>query len=76
MEALERIGAKVRRLNDPHLGDLLIGFRYRLMILECKSKGGKLEPGQQEFHQEFVGFPVGVAYTPEEAVRFVTQGYL
>lgn len=69
--ALRAIGALVQPLNGRDIPDLLIGYRGRIGLIEAKSRGGKLEPGQQEFHQQWAAMPVGVAYNADDAIALV-----
>ena len=73
VQALEAIGALVQPLSGRDIPDLLVGFRGRLHLIECKSKGGGLEDGQARFHAAWAGFPIGVAYTAEQAIAIVTE---
>lgn len=68
VDALRKVGALVKSLAS--LGDdtpdLLVSWRGRLMLMEVKSPGGKLRPGQLAFQQ--AGWPVSVVESAVEAV--------
>ena len=51
--ALRRIGCQVYYIKEPL--DLLVGFRGRNILLECKMLGENLNAGQQEFCNRWNG---------------------
>jgi hypothetical protein len=53
VEALRAVGATVYYIKEPV--DLLVGYRGRTVVLECKSKNGTLRPSQEKFFAEFEG---------------------
>ena len=70
--ALRAIGSTVELLHEVGKGcpDLLVGFRGKNYLLECKTEHGKLSPRQCEWHQSWRGH-VCVVTSPEEAVAAV-----
>lgn len=70
VSALRAIGATVQPLHSVGRGcpDLLVGFRGRNLLVECKSTGGKLTPDQERWHAEWRG-EVLVAVTIDDVVR-------
>lgn len=73
VKALEAIGATVYRLDKPV--DLLVGFRSRTWLLECKTKAGKLTEEQDKFINRWAG-QVNVVYTAEQALAIVMEEYV
>lgn len=73
VEALRAVGALVFRLNERDLPDLLVGYRGQWLLIEIKgaagpkggTKGRRLLPGQQAFHDQvrLRGLPVHVVRT-------------
>lgn len=57
VDALESVGAIVRRINDTALPDLAVYYRRRWFLMECKVPGGKLTPAQEALHA-LAPFPV------------------
>jgi hypothetical protein len=51
--------------------DLLVAFRGRFYILECKSKDGKLRDGQVETLRQMEGCPVFVVREIDEALQAI-----
>ncbi len=70
---LRKMGVSVYRLDTPV--DLLLGFRNKTYLAECKtgSKGyGKaLNKNQQDFDDNWRGGSVAVFRTPQDAVDWV-----
>jgi hypothetical protein len=64
MAALIAVGALVRELHRVGQGipDLLVQFRGRIYLIECKSPGGTLERSQRDMIRE--GWIVYVVETP------------
>jgi len=72
VKALEKIGCSIYKIGRPV--DLLVGYRSRNYILECKSDTGKLTPFQKSFFETWKG-QVRIVRSPEEAIRLVTESY-
>lgn len=72
VEALRKAGAKVLMLHQHGQGvpDALVGFRGRLLLMEFKSKGGRLTPDELSFYDNWMEYMV-VVYSPEEALRYI-----
>jgi len=68
--ALRRIGATVVLSDHP---DLIVGYRGRTFLIECKSKGGSLRDSQRELLAEWRGGPLEVVYTVERALALVSD---
>lgn len=72
VQALRSAGAKVKLLHQMGGGcpDLLIGFRGTLLLMEVKSKGGRLTQDEVEFYDEWCQYMV-VVYSVEEALKAI-----
>ena len=72
VSALRAIGAQVWVIEEPV--DLLVAYRNRWYILECKNRDGKnrLTDAQREF-LETVRAPVGIVHDAESAIAFVSN---
>jgi hypothetical protein len=70
VEALERAGCGVLRMDKPV--DLLCFHpgTGRLFLAECKTGKGKLNPSQQQFASQW---PVHVLRTADEAINLVNE---
>lgn len=66
--ALRKVGATVYYIKEPV--DLLVGYRGRCVALECKSKGGRLTPQQEEFFRDFKG-EAYIVFNEQEAIKAV-----
>ena len=71
VKALEAIGCDVHRLDKPV--DLVVGYRGRTVLLEVKTKGGKLTDDQKTFFELFRG-EAYVVRTVERAIEVMTRG--
>ena len=67
VDALEAVGASVLRANEV---DLIVGYRERSYLIECKSEGGKLTPFQQDMLKTWRGH-YAVVYSVDEALRVI-----
>jgi len=74
VSALRKIGATVYFIGNPV--DLLVGYRARNFLLECKTAGSSYKgtPKQKTFLSEWKG-QVRIVKTPEEAIDVVTKAY-
>ena len=72
--ALRKIGCEVQDLSRVGGGvpDLICKLRFRIMLLEVKSPGGKLTPHQVEWHLRWSPH-VAVVQSPEEAIEVMTR---
>ena len=75
VSALRAAGAKVQSTAAIGKGvpDLLVGFRFRLFLLEVKDgslppSGRKLTTEQVKWHSDWAGYPLCVVNSPEEAL--------
>ena len=74
-DALEAIGCDVWVIGRPV--DLLIGYRKRNFLIECKMPGKvnrKDQQAQRDWIKNWRG-QVRVVTSPEEAIRLVTKSY-
>lgn len=81
IEALEAAKAKVWPMDKAGdgIGDLLVGYRHRLFILEVKNPATEnqkkpwksLRPDQVKFHTFFAGYPVFIVFTPQQALKAI-----
>lgn len=72
VQALRDIGATVQDLHEVGKGcpDLLVGYRGTTYLIEIKTKSGKLDKAQVEWHGTWTG-QVAVCRTAEEAYRTI-----
>jgi hypothetical protein len=78
VEALKTAGATVEDLSRAGKGglpDLLVGFRKKNYMIECKPATGsakqlRLRDTQEKWHGEWQG-QVAIAHTPEDALRII-----
>lgn len=75
VKALRDIGASVQVLSAVGKGcpDLLVGWRNRNFLMECKTGNDKLNQMQVDWHSTWAG-QVAVVRTPEEAQLAVIAG--
>lgn len=73
VNALEQAGATVMRLDQPC--DLLVGYRGRTHLVECKSSakgyGKALNPNQQEFNDGWRGGKLVILRSAQEAIDWL-----
>lgn len=72
--ALERVGARVRRLSAPGIPDLLVGYRQDIFLLEVKNRNTshpKIQQQQEVFIEEWSDFRVYVVWNVDEALRAI-----
>ena len=74
VDALTAIGATVYRIGTPV--DLLVGYRARNLLLECKNPSGRNRktPLQEEFFKTWRG-QVRIVRNAEEAIKCVLEAY-
>lgn len=65
---LKAAGATVEQLDRPV--DLVVGYRSKNILIECKTPGNKLNSGQREFVDAWKG-QVAVCHTPAEALEVI-----
>ena len=72
--ALRKAGAEVTPLHTVGKGvsDLLVSFRQRWLVMECKAHNGDLNALQREWIGKQRG-PVYVVKTPSEAVEILNM---
>ena len=74
---LQDAGFTVQRLNGAGVPDLLVGFRHRTFLVECKSShkgyGKSLNPLQQRFSDTWRGSPVVILRNGQEAMDWAVQ---
>lgn len=75
VDALRKVGASVQSLAAVGDGcpDLLVGYRGYTKLLECKEARmkGRLRPSQTDWHCAWIGDPVTVVETPEQALKAI-----
>ena len=69
VRALEAIGAKVYYIKWPC--DLLVAYRQRTILLECKSRTGTLTKDQERFKETWNGAEFYIVRSPEEALTAI-----
>ena len=74
-EGLRRIGATVADTSRVGRGfpDLVVGYMGRTVLLEIKSKGGKLKASQMDWFRDWRG-EAYVVSSLEQALRVLTAG--
>ena len=74
--ALRAAGAKVLLLHQKGQGcpDLLVGFRGRLLLMEVKSKGGRLTTDELYFYDIWMEYMV-VVYSIDDALKAIGADY-
>ncbi|MCY1032354.1 VRR-NUC domain-containing protein [Corallococcus sp. BB11-1] len=70
VQALQLAGWTVERVSAPGFPDLLCCRRGQVVLLEVKSKGGRMKPAQVELHARLRAAGV-IVTTPEEALAAV-----
>jgi len=75
VKALEKIGCTVYKMGRPV--DLLVGYRARNFLLECKNPKGlnKLTPFQEKFIPKWRG-QIRIVRSVDEALAVVTKSYI
>lgn len=69
--ALEQAGCQWKRLSDKAIPDLLVcAPNGETILIECKSKGGKLTPPQVDFFNTWRGKKF-IAHSAEEAINII-----
>jgi len=69
VKALEQAGVSVWRMDQPV--DLLLGYRGKTVLAECKTGKRKLNANQARFVDEWRGSAVIVLRTVDDAIEFV-----
>jgi len=69
VEALQKAGCTVKRVSSDSIPDLLVVLpSSETVLVECKSKGGRLTPAQQDFLSTWPGRVI-IAFSPEQALQ-------
>jgi hypothetical protein len=71
VELLRAAGCTVVLMDKPT--DLLIGYRGKTAIAECKTGKGKLTKDQKDFLASWRGSPVIILRTPADAIETLKQ---
>lgn len=71
VNTLKQCGFRVCYMDKPL--DLLVGFRGKLYLIECKTDNGKLTVGQAKFMDEWKGFPIYVLRDAQEAMDWAVS---
>lgn len=71
VSALTRCGFSVERLDRPV--DLLVGWRGRCFLVECKTGRRKLNANQRDFTDTWRGPPVVILRDAQEAIDWAVQ---
>ncbi len=76
VKTLRKVGALVHILNQGQIPDLLVGFRRKLFLLECKDgnkvpSARKLRAGQQAFADVWSDFPVFKVESIDDALSAI-----
>ena len=67
--ALHQVGAQFMRISAPGAPDLLVLFRGRVWLLECKSPSGRATIAQEAM--KVAGWPVMVVRSPLDALEAI-----
>ena len=75
VQALREHGATVQLCHQVAGGfpDLVVGYRGRVIFIECKVPGGKLTPDQVIWHEQWAGTPIHIAHSGTEAVSILKE---
>lgn len=70
--ALRQVGAKVAITSNLGDGfpDLLVAYRDNILLMEVKSRGGRLTQDEESFYSEWRPYMV-VVYTVDEALKAI-----
>lgn len=71
IKALREAGAVVVQLSGEGIPDLLVGVCSSTYLIEVKASDGALTKPQQEFHRKWIGSPIYIVRTPEEALNIL-----
>ena len=73
VEALRSVGASVVILADVggDCPDIMVGYGGKTFLMELKSPGGKVTPGQIDFQAKWRGGPLRVVESIDAALRFI-----
>ena len=71
IRAMERIGAKIYRIAKPL--DLLVTFRQRTLLMECKTDKGVLTKAQEDFLASWPG-EAHIVRSVDEAITALGSG--
>ncbi len=74
VQVLRRVGATVKDTHTLGSGftDIAVLFHGAVHLMEIKMPGGKLTPGEQEFHDVWGGSPfVHIVHSAEEALKAI-----
>ena len=69
--ALRRVGALVIRLSEPGVADLLVCFRGRVFLMECKAATGRATSAQDAKRRE--GWPSVTCRSVDDALAALKQ---
>lgn len=69
VDALRKTGWSVEFLNCANGPDLMAGKCGRCVLIEVKTGKKKLRPGQEDWHRRWLGPPVVVVRTVEDALK-------
>jgi len=74
---LRKIGCTVVNLTQVGAGcpDLLVGYRGKTMLLECKNADGRnrIEFSQRDFYKKWQGGPIVIVHNSDAAIRYVSK---
>lgn len=70
---LQKSGAVVHRVSGKGIPDLLIGFRGKTYLAECKTGNRKLNDNQIEFFETWNGFPPVIFRSIEDVTEWVNS---
>jgi hypothetical protein len=73
VDVLKKLGWSVQALSLRDAPDLLLGKNKITLLAEVKTGTGKLKPGQQDWHDNWRGFPVVVLRTPDDAIKLTNK---
>lgn len=75
--ALEQCGFSVERISQSHFPDLMVGFRRRMWLIECKSSdkgyGKDLNVNQKKFADRWRGTPIVILRSAQDAIDWAVQ---
>lgn len=75
LAALRAAGATVQQLSGEGVPDLLVGYKGRTFLMECKGPEGRLTGAQVLWLAWWRGAPVAEVRSPHEAIAAIQGKY-
>ena len=72
LDVARRMGASILPISETGGGDVILGWRGSNIMVEIKSKRGRLTPAQVEFHEDWRG-QISIIRTEAELVELLSN---